>query len=139
MLKEYPELDSTRTWNCDESGFQTDPSKGKVICKKVYITKNFFAKKVTGLKCLKLLTFPANLSHLTLHIRCLKCPHNTCRFNNKHTFYQKRIHTIYKRSTRPTNCVSKIPPSCNRRPPASGCYVFRSIKKKVGEAFVRAR
>ena len=43
------------------------------------------------------------------------------------------IHTNYKKQ-KPTNCNSKIPPSYKQHPPASGCYVFRPIRKKVGEA-----
>ena len=36
VFEEYPELDAQRIWNCDESGFPTDPSKGKVICERVF-------------------------------------------------------------------------------------------------------
>ena len=36
VFEENPELDAQRIWNCDESGFPTDPSKGKVICEKVF-------------------------------------------------------------------------------------------------------
>ena len=36
VFEEYPELDAQRIWNCNESGFPTDPSKGKVICEKVF-------------------------------------------------------------------------------------------------------
>ena len=93
VLKEYPELDSTRIWNCDESGFPTDPSKGKVINKKVCRTifnlfwliqtskMERFAKKLPAWNWL---TFSANPSHLTLNLGCLTCPQNTCRFNNKY-------------------------------------------------------
>ena len=35
VLERNREIDSPRIWNCDESGFPTDPSKGCVIAKKV--------------------------------------------------------------------------------------------------------
>lgn len=34
ILKEHPTIDATRIWNCDESGFLTDPLKEKVVCPK---------------------------------------------------------------------------------------------------------
>ena len=35
MFAENPDLDASKVWNCDESGFPTDPSKRKVIAPKV--------------------------------------------------------------------------------------------------------
>ena len=35
MFAENPDLDASKVSNCDESGFPTDPSKGKVIVPKV--------------------------------------------------------------------------------------------------------
>ena len=35
MFAENPDLYASKVWNCDESGFPTDPSKGKVIAPKV--------------------------------------------------------------------------------------------------------
>ena len=35
-LKECPELDAQRIWNCNKSGFPINPSKEKVICEKVF-------------------------------------------------------------------------------------------------------
>ena len=35
MFAGNPDLDASKVWNCDESGFSTDPSKGKVIVPKV--------------------------------------------------------------------------------------------------------
>ena len=36
VFEEYPKLDAQIIWNCNESGFLTDPLKGKVICDKVF-------------------------------------------------------------------------------------------------------
>ena len=35
ILRKYPELDASRVWNCDKTGFPTDASNGKVIKIKV--------------------------------------------------------------------------------------------------------
>ena len=35
MFAENPDLDASKVWNCDESGFPTDLSKGKVIAPKL--------------------------------------------------------------------------------------------------------
>ena len=35
IFRKHPELDASRIWNCDETGFPTDASKGKVITIKV--------------------------------------------------------------------------------------------------------
>ena len=35
LLERNPEIDSSRIWNCDESRFPTNPSKGCVIANKV--------------------------------------------------------------------------------------------------------
>ena len=40
VLEHNPGIDSSQIWNCDESGFPTNPSKGCVIAKKV-IENNF--------------------------------------------------------------------------------------------------
>lgn len=42
VLKEHPGIGPANIWNCDESGFPTDPSKGKVISHKVRIVLSLY-------------------------------------------------------------------------------------------------
>ena len=57
MFAENPDLDSSKVWNCDESGFPTDLSKRKVI-----------APKVIGCNHLFVLDYFSSI--LVLHERC---------------------------------------------------------------------